>query len=347
MDGYRRFFWNKYRPIAGAVPRARIEVCERALEVRPALPPPDPPSASSRHRPATLRRRAIIRPMSHNEEPIQWERDAAPAAWWTARLDDSYDLLTALVPRGFEAYARVFHPVPIEGETLRWSELAARNSRIVHPQMQLSAIGRPPGVDGPTAHCRAPLPIAERRALIEVLRPETLTPAKCWFCHPEQSLRGHDAAPAACVDLPSGGEGYLLYAGPLDLAAAVSLVRVSGADEELALTLQRSDLTEREFAGELIAISAARSASSVVPLGSFPFTDGLPAIWWPEDRAWFVATERTLSTTYVAGTRRAIERLLVSSSLEALEARTTDPLSEMSDDPNAALDTRADRWWVR
>jgi hypothetical protein len=85
----------------------------------------------------------------------------------------------------------------------------------------------------------------------------------------------------------------------------------------------------------------------VVPLSSSPFTDGLPPIWWPDDRAWFVATERTLSTTYVAGSRRAIDRLLASASLEALEARPTDLLSELADVANAALDARADGWWAR
>jgi hypothetical protein len=285
--------------------------------------------------------------MSGAEEPIEWERDAAPTGWWTARLDNSNDFLTAVMPRGFEAYARVFHPLLVEGETLRWSELAARNGRIVHPRMQLSAIGRPPGAAAAAAASRASLPIAERRVLIELLRPETLTPLKCWFCHPEGSLRGHDAARSARVDLPSGGEGYLLHAGPLEMAAAVPLVRAPGADEELALTLHRRDLTEMEVDAEVAAIAAARRAPPVVSLASFPFTDGLPAIWWPDDRAWFVVTERTLSTTYVGGTRRAIDRLLATRSLEALEARPTDLLSEISDVPNTALDAGADGWWVR
>jgi hypothetical protein len=285
--------------------------------------------------------------MPHDDEPIVWQRYAAPSAWWTARLDDSYDFLTALVPRGFEAYARVFHPLPGEAETLRWSELAARNGRLVHPRMQLSAIGRAPGASAPAVPSRVPLPIAERRALITLLRPRTLTPARCWFCHPEGSLRGHDAAPPVVVDLPSGGEGYFLHAGPIEMAAAVPLLRAPGADEELALTLQRRDLTEQEFAAELAAISAARRGPALVPLDSFASTDGLPAIWWPDDQAWFVATERTLSTTYVAGARDTIEALLSAPALETLEAAPTDLLSEMSDAPNAALDARADRWWVR
>jgi hypothetical protein len=286
--------------------------------------------------------------MSPDEKPIPWERDAAPAAWWTARLDDSYDLVTALVPPGFEAYARVFHPVSIEARALRrWSELAARNGRIVHRQMQLSAISRPPGAAAPAAAARAPLPIAERRALIELLRPETLTPARCWFCHAEGALSRYDSAPAARVDLPSGGEGYVLQGGPIEMAAVEPLVRSPGADEELAITVQRRDLTEREFAAELAAISVAPTAASVRPLGSLTFTDGLPVIWWPDDHAWFVATERTLSSTFVAGARSAIDRLLAAGSVEALEVQPTDLLSEMSDTINTALDGRADGWWVR
>ena len=44
----------------------------------------------------------------------------------------------------------------------------------------------------------------------------------------------------------------------------------------------------------------------------------LPNIWWPEDRAWCVATEIDLESTYIGGTDECIERILNCPDLEAL-----------------------------
>jgi hypothetical protein len=44
------------------------------------------------------------------ENPIRWTRDLVAAAWIGARLDRSSGRVTALVPAGYEAYARIIHP---------------------------------------------------------------------------------------------------------------------------------------------------------------------------------------------------------------------------------------------
>jgi len=49
-------------------------------------------------------------------------------------------------------------------------------------------------------------------------------------------------------------------------------------------------------------------------------TDQTPNLWWPSDRAWCVATEIDLSSTYVGGSRAMIERLLTDKRIEALPA---------------------------
>ena len=43
-----------------------------------------------------------------------------------------------------------------------------------------------------------------------------------------------------------------------------------------------------------------------------------PNLWWPEDRAWFVATEIDFNWTYVGGTRDCIQSILDDPQLEAL-----------------------------
>jgi hypothetical protein len=45
-----------------------------------------------------------------------------------------------------------------------------------------------------------------------------------------------------------------------------------------------------------------------------------PNIWWPEDRAWCVATEIDSFDTYVGGNEACIERILACRGLEALPA---------------------------
>jgi hypothetical protein len=43
-----------------------------------------------------------------------------------------------------------------------------------------------------------------------------------------------------------------------------------------------------------------------------------PSIWWPADRAWCVATDIDLMTTYVSGSHDAIQALLDSEQIESL-----------------------------
>ena len=44
-----------------------------------------------------------------------------------------------------------------------------------------------------------------------------------------------------------------------------------------------------------------------------------PALWWPEDRAWFVHTEIDALSTYLGGSRALIDNLLGDQTLESLE----------------------------
>jgi hypothetical protein len=69
------------------------------------------------------------------------------------------------------------------------------------------------------------------------------------------------------------------------------------------------------------------------------FDWGLSAnLWWPEDRAWVVATEIDFAWTYVGGTRAAIDAVLADDRLEAFEALLTDDPTYDGDTVNAALD---------
>jgi hypothetical protein len=49
-------------------------------------------------------------------------------------------------------------------------------------------------------------------------------------------------------------------------------------------------------------------------IGSFQHS---PHLWWPEDRAWCVATEIDLSETYLAATEACVARVIADPGLEA------------------------------
>ncbi len=59
-----------------------------------------------------------------------------------------------------------------------------------------------------------------------------------------------------------------------------------------------------------------RAACSLEPM---PGDYVSPSAWWPDDRAWMVVTEVDGFTTYVGGTRDAIDAILTSSDLESIE----------------------------
>ncbi len=52
-----------------------------------------------------------------------------------------------------------------------------------------------------------------------------------------------------------------------------------------------------------------------------------PNLWWPDDGAWFVATEIDFVSTYLAGGTEAIQAVLTEPDLEALPSHITDSIN--------------------
>ena len=216
---------------------------------------------------------------------LVFSEDVSEARWVQESLSD-FGTLRALLPGGFPAYARVFHPAYLDGEEerpIRWSTVASWTGRTVHPLMQfphIASLNEDPHVmyeDPPWgSHPRiGSIPERECRTLVEVLRSFTSTPGNCFFCL---------------------WEGY----GNIDtrLYKASSRVRAPGRDHLL-------------FRGSIDGIMAFLARDG-------PFWGHSPNIWWPEDRAWCVATDIDLYDTYVGGSREFIEAVLSNPDLEAL-----------------------------
>src|SRR6187402_2341847 len=103
--------------------------------------------------------------------------DVSPASWIDERLlpmDRTAGVRVGeVIPTGFEAYARVFHPARDrhDGSPIGWSEIAQRRGTVVHPEMQfehLSGVLQPEvvGLVEPDEGC---LPQPECEALSDVL----------------------------------------------------------------------------------------------------------------------------------------------------------------------------------
>jgi hypothetical protein len=60
-----------------------------------------------------------------------------------------------------------------------------------------------------------------------------------------------------------------------------------------------------------------------------------PNIWWPDDRAWCVASEIDHPYSYVGGSEELIEEVVADLELEALPAQLEDPVTYDSDTINS------------
>ncbi len=248
------------------------------------------------------------------DERINWLPDVRPADWIAPRLHGFAVDTGSVVPEGFDGYCRIFHPFrkPEPGAASRtWAEVAAQNGRIAHSGMQIHTISHPVGSTPVPYDLNdyineldwGQLPLPERAILVETLRSFTATPEQCWFCVWEGFGALDLKGVSERVRLPN--RNYVLYAGPIEIALA---------------TL---DMGPSEFSAD----PAAWDTHS-------------PNLWWPEDRAWFVATEIDYAWTYVGGSERLISSLLLADGLEAFPVRLTDDPFVDGDTVNTALDAQ-------
>jgi hypothetical protein len=212
------------------------------------------------------------------------EDDISSGAWIAASLRDSLTDVGSLVPPVFEAYARVFHPA------VRYDDLDDDLDDVDVTWAEVAAF------NGRTAH-----------------------PAMQWISITGSwEFRGSEDQPGMWNDAPA--EGHL--PGPVAARLAAVLSRHTttptdcwfglwsgygyGAAQAPTLVLPGRDhwlvrgpveLAARNFAPEPFEQSAN--------------------LWWPADRAWFVATDLDLMSTYVGGSAACVADLLATDGLEA------------------------------
>ena len=235
---------------------------------------------------------------------VEFCEDVSDARWVEESLSD-FGTLRSMLPGGFPAYARIFHPAYLNGDEdqpVRWATVASWTGRAAHPLMQFERVAGlpedpmypdPPWGSHPQI---GSLPEAELRALVEVLRRFTTTPDDCRFCLWE-GYGNIDKRLYSAARVKAPARDYLLFRGPIDAALTFTV-------------------------------------------GEFPFWGDSPNIWWPEDRAWCVATDIDLFDTYVAGSRECIDAVLNAPRLEALPTSRDARVSLDADTINAPVEPK-------
>ena len=204
--------------------------------------------------------------------------------------------MCAVVPTGFEAYCRVFHPALRfsngHGTGVRWEEVA----REVGVKLQGDTAWQDLASGGAASTRlwnQAPrtgsLSPKEATALVDLLRPAITKGEECTFAVWDGyggSELDRQWPGAARLGLP--GRTYVLLKGPIEAA----------------------------------------TVSFDVPEPGLPTFHQSANIWWPRNVAWCVATEIDLCWTYLGGSRQCIEQVIADPRLEALEVQGNDPVPE-------------------
>lgn len=211
--------------------------------------------------------------------------DISPADWLLERFLPFGDpRIGALVPSGYEAYARVLPPIYsyVDGVTTKhcWRDIARVRGIALTPSTTLNELV---GWDIYTHGQQPPAPYQQPAwgdvddddlaALADVLGGFTATAENCWFALWE----GY-----GWNSLPAPGEGPPRWRAP-----------------------NRDYLL---FKGSVAAATGFRYGEQIQA----------PTIWWPDDRAWCVATDIDCYRTYIAASAAAIDALLKDPRLEIM-----------------------------
>ncbi|MBG0832594.1 hypothetical protein HS041_33395 [Planomonospora sp. ID67723] len=213
----------------------------------------------------------------------------SPADWVVAAVREFDDNnVGCLVPPVFAAYARVFHPAYRgEGENPRevpWAEVAGANGRLAHPAMQWPAI---------TGSWRFVYD-DDQPGLWDHPPVEGSLPVR-QAAQLAELLAAHTATPERCWFAVWDGFG------------------------NLNLPVEDGKIPRVEMPARPMLLLSGPLSAAATSLDATSWCDQRASLWWPEDRAWCVATDVDLMTTYVGGTEECVTALTADGGLEAME----------------------------
>lgn len=275
------------------------------------------------------------------QEPT-WTPRTDLGDWLAPRLADWMDskttVVTAMVPSGYEAYARVLHPVePDDAEqpTTTWADVCAATGRTAHPLMQWKAISG-------TSHTKRTTTMQWQGGEPE---PGTLTPAALTALL--DVLDRWTAPGTECVMALWDGFGWVNGQGAAILGGGPGgAIELEPAYPGEVLDGPRLQLPGRNyllFTGPLASAAHLGRRAPEQVTGHYP--DGWlwrqsPNLLWPADHSWCLATEIDLDSTLVGGPAALVDTLVADPALEAYPVPHDGDLTEAGDHINPLLGRR-------
>jgi hypothetical protein len=235
---------------------------------------------------------------------VDWSSEVAAADWIVERLHPFASDVGSLIPEGFEAYARVLHPFwrVEQGRRIkvRWADVAREAGTAIGPTAQLDELSPGPEIEPPLV---GTLERDELDALVELLAHHTASPQSCWFGLWEGYGWMQGAPAVAELAPPAAHKGFRRRRRSPVKPAAPPGPRVQIPGRSLAL-----------YRGPIEAATAFCQPPALQSAN----------LWWPEDRAWCVASEIDLPSTYLGGTQALVQAVLHDGRLEAVPASLAD-----------------------
>ncbi len=286
---------------------------------------------------------------------------ADPGDWLKPLLDTAWHDMHAVVPRGFPAYARIFHPVgrdrpqdtgtwhghartdvfPLHYDQATWSAVAQAFGTMMHPLAQFHR------VLGKEANGQEVLDADGWRysePSTGNLAPEILAAAAVHLCEhtstPDQGVSaiwdgwGGLTSSAGYAELTFSTDGIRLE-NPV-AAAVLGSGPGSGLLPAEVVNGETLDLPGRSYylfnAGPQFYIDPGWV--NHVPWHHSPEWPQSPNILWPADRSWVMVTEIDFDSTVVAGSQELVAALVRDPAIEALPLSAGADLTWDADVPN-------------
>lgn len=233
--------------------------------------------------------------------------------------------VNSIVPSGFAAYVRVFHPVGSRSGLQRWSAIAKITGRTMHSLAQWDRISTgidtearwdPPSVGEPPSEILTPL--------VSTLRSFTMTPEQCFFAIWDGWGQLHTNSFSS---FRPEGQGR---------ATATPVEAFVAAREEAVRSYPRFEFEPETGRPYLLGTGPLEVVLEIADDSLFG-RPGVPvSMWWPSDHAWFVASEIDFDSTLAGGSTELCAALLANGDLEALEVPPDGVLSANGDTVNPA-----------
>lgn len=249
---------------------------------------------------------------------------AAAGAWIREESTGVGGSVTGAVPDRYDAYVRILHPASLEGESVTWAQVADELGRTVHPLAQWDAIVGAsryrnespdwPGSEPETGSLEKPL----LGQLLESIAEHTKTPESTFFGVWRGMSWGTVFAAAA------------RGAKPLPKKPWRSTDDLSFAFPPEQTNRPHLDLPKREY----VVLEGSLDAGTLVEDWLSPSS---PNLIWPEDRAWFVASEIDFDSTLVGGSGRMARQVIRDERFEAFPVGPDDLLTWNGDKINPPL----------